>query len=53
MRYWQLKETNRVIAVDVPMTPRWKEITKEDFEKAREQRQWESLVKVFEEKSSA
>jgi hypothetical protein len=32
MRYWKLKESNRVIAVNCQMTPRWEEITKELFD---------------------
>jgi hypothetical protein len=31
MRYWSLKETNRVIAVDILMSPRWLEISKDEF----------------------
>lgn len=35
MKYWRLKNSNRVIAVvsTVQMTPRWEEITKEEFDK--------------------
>ena len=32
MRYWILKDTGRVIAVDCPMVPRWTEITKAEFD---------------------
>ncbi len=34
MRYWKLKESNRVIAVhkECEMTPRWLEITKLEFD---------------------
>lgn len=37
MRYWKLKESDRVIAVlaEVRMTPRWEEISKEVFEEYR------------------
>jgi len=35
MRYWKLKNTNRVIAVNCMMTPRWEEISKEEFEEIR------------------
>lgn len=33
MRYWKLKESDRVIAVnkDVQMSPRWTEISEEEF----------------------
>lgn len=36
MRYWRLKESDRVIAVDVLMSYRWEEITLEEFDLARE-----------------
>jgi hypothetical protein len=32
MRYWILIGTKRVIAVDCPMSPRWAEITKTEFD---------------------
>lgn len=32
MRYWKLKNSDRVIAVNCQMTPRWEEITKEEFD---------------------
>jgi len=37
MRYWKLKESNRVIAVnkECEMSPRWMEITQEEFDKER------------------
>ena len=31
MRYWKL-ESNRVIAVNCQMTPRWMEISKDEFD---------------------
>jgi hypothetical protein len=36
MRYWKLRDSIRVIAVNCQMTDRWQEITKEEFTKARE-----------------
>ena len=38
-KYWRLKESTRVIAVpfEVTMTPNWIEISKEEFELAREE----------------
>lgn len=33
MRYWKLITSNRVIAVNCQMSPRWIEITKEEFDK--------------------
>ena len=35
MRYWRLKESGRLIAVNCQMTPRWDEITKDEFETLR------------------
>jgi hypothetical protein len=35
MRYWKLRESNRVIAVPVLMTPRWEEITLDKFKELR------------------
>ncbi len=37
MRYWKLKESNRVIAVnkECEMTPRWEEISQKEFERIR------------------
>jgi hypothetical protein len=33
MRYWKFKESNRVIAVNCQMSPRWIEISKDEFDK--------------------
>lgn len=35
MRYWKLKDSTRVIAVDCEMSPRWEEITKEQYDEAK------------------
>lgn len=35
MRYWNLIDSKRVIAVDCQMSYRWIEITKEEFEETR------------------
>ena len=43
MRYWILKDTGRVIAVDCPMVPRWTEITKAEFD-AEKEKQNENLL---------
>lgn len=32
MRYWKLTGSTRVIAVNCQMTPRWTEISKDEFE---------------------
>lgn len=32
IRYWQLKESNRVIATPCQMTPRWSEINQDQFQ---------------------
>ncbi len=39
LRFWKLKESNRVIAAYCQMAPRWVEITKEEYERIKE---WKS-----------
>lgn len=37
MRYWRLRDSDRVLAVnkEVQMTPRWEEISKEEYDTIR------------------
>lgn len=42
MRYWRLKGTNRVIAVDVLMVPEWEEITLDQYNNIKE---WNKVSK--------